>query len=225
MKLTFLATLACLSSTLAGAADIPAMYIEPISVGDSWSYKKTVTIGSSNTKSMINFKISSQTADNKLVYQSLLAEVKVAVLPQWRKIGEIDAGGCLLDVGGGGALGLENTCHIDFEPGMDWDTEETDKSGQLSKRKYKVVGTETIHVPAGTFETTKIEAVWQGTKVSNPKASAGENLAAERYQFTYWYSPETKAMVKVVRKFHNGFGAVESTVTEELDSFRPAAKK
>ncbi|UUZ50082.1 hypothetical protein LP420_08735 [Massilia sp. B-10] len=148
MKLTFLATLACLSSTLAGAADIPAMYIEPISVGDSWSYKKTVTIGSSNTKSMINFKISSQTADNKLVYQSLLAEVKVAVLPQWRKIGEIDAMGCLLDVGGGGALGLQNTCHIDFEPGMDWDTEETDKSGQLSKRKYKVVGTETIHVPA-----------------------------------------------------------------------------
>jgi hypothetical protein len=137
MKLTFLATLACLTSTLAAAADIPAMYIEPISVGDSWSYKKTVTTGSSNSKSMINFKISNQTADNKLVYQSLLAEVKVAVLPQWRKMGEIDAGGCLIDVAGGGALGLQDTCHISFEPGMDWDTEEMEK-GQLSKRKYKV---------------------------------------------------------------------------------------
>lgn len=223
MKLTFLATLACLTSTLAGAADIPAMYIEPIAVGDSWTYKKTVTVGSTNTKSMVNYKISGQNGD-KLVYQSLLAEVRAGVASQWRKIGEIDAGACLIDVAGGGTLGLQDSCKINFETGMDWDTEETDK-GQLSKRKYAVVGTETIHVPAGTFETTKIDAVWQGTKVSNPKISAAENVTAERYHFTYWYSPETKAMVKVVRKFHNGFGAVESTVTEELDSFRPAARR
>ena len=223
MKLTFLATLACLTSTLAGAADIPAMYIEPLAVGDSWTYKKTVTIGSTNTKSMVNYKISGQNGD-KLVYQSLLAEVRAGVQSQWRKIGEVDAGACLIDAAGGGTLGLQDTCKLNFEAGMDWDTEETDK-GQVSKRKYKVVGTETIHVPAGTFETTKIDAVWQGTKVSNPKASAAENLSAERYHFTYWYSPETRAMVKVVRQFHNGFGAVESTVTEELDSFRPAGRR
>ena len=223
MKLKLLATLACLTSTLAGAADIPPLYIEPLAVGDSWTYKKTITIGSNNTKSLINYKIASKTDNNKLVYQSLLAEVKVRGGPEWRKIGEVEAGGCLIDVAGGGSLGLENTCTIEFVPGMDWDTEVVEKD-QKSKRKYVVVGTETISVPAGTYETTKIDAVWQSTKVNNAKLSAGENLAAERYKFTYWYSPETKAMVKVVRKFHNGFGAVESTVTEELDAYRPARK-
>lgn len=222
MKPRYLAALACLSSTLAIAADIPAMYIEPIAVGDSWTYKKTVTVGTSSTKSMVNFKISGVSGD-KLVYESLLAEVRVGMMPKWRKMGEIEAGGCLIDVAGGGALGLQNTCAINFEPGMDWDTEDGEK-GQVVKRKYKIIGTETIHVPAGTFETTKIDAVWQGSKMSNPKVTAAENLAAERYHFIYWYSPETKAMVKVVRQFQNGFGAVESTVTEELDSFRPSTK-
>ncbi|HEY0061266.1 MAG TPA: hypothetical protein VGC21_04040 [Telluria sp.] len=223
MKLKLLAALACLTSTLVAAADIPPPYIEPIAVGDSWTYKKTVTIGNNSTKSAINYKISGKGENNKLIYQSLLAELKVRGGPEWRKIGEIEAGACLIDVTGGGSLGLENTCAIEFVQGMDWDTEVVDK-GQKSKRKYAVIGKETISVPAGTFDTTKIEAVWQGTNVSNAKVSAAENLAAERTRFTYWYSPETRAMVKVVRKFHNGFGAVESTVTEELDSFRSVRK-
>ena len=51
------------------------------------------------------------------------------------------------------------------------------------------------------------------------------DAAADRIQSTYWYSPETKAMVKVVRKFYNSFGKIESTVTEELDTFRPGSKR
>ncbi len=223
MNRTFLTLLVCLTCTAARAADIPVPYIEPLAVGDSWSYKKVVTIGGSNTKSLMNYKITGKSGD-KLIYQAMVAELTGYKAPSWRKLGEVDAGGCLIDVGGGGALGLENTCTISFEPGMDWDTEISEK-GQTTKRKYKVVDTETLSVAAGTYETTKIEAVWQGAKVSNPKASAGENLAADRIQSTYWYSPETKAMVKVVRKFYNSFGKVESTVTEELDTYRPGSKR
>src|ERR1700740_3458757 len=102
MKLTFLALLACLTATAAHAAEIPAPYIEPLAVGDSWSYKKTVTIGGNHTKSLVNYKITSQSGD-KLIYQSMVAELTGYKAPSWRKIGEVDAGGCLIDVGGGGA--------------------------------------------------------------------------------------------------------------------------
>jgi hypothetical protein len=223
MKLKLLATLTCLTATLAHAADVEFPPPPPVSVGDSWTYKKTVKNANNPGKSVVNYKITSKTADNKLVYQMMLADVSVRTPMKWRDAGQVDADACLIDFGAGGTLGLQKTCEVKFVQGMDWDTEET-VDGTRSKRRYEVVGTENISVPAGKFDTTKIQANWQVTKSGAAKGKQNAYGPTERFRFIYWYSPETKGMVKVVREFYSDAGAVEATVTEELDSYRPAQK-
>jgi hypothetical protein len=222
MKLKFLATLLCLWVPIAHANDAAFPAPEPVKQGDSWTYKKTVK-GVNPSRVMVNYKITSKNGD-KLHYQVLVSDPLARGAAKWTEGGDIDADACLIDFGAGGTLGLQKTCAMDFPQGMDWDTEQTVR-GVLTKQRYQVVDTESVTVPAGTFDTTKITANWQmakptGAGVAAPKGKAGQYGPTERYRFTYWYSAATKAMVKVVREFYNDIGTVESTVTEELDSYR-----
>jgi hypothetical protein len=221
MKLTLLASLTCLTVSLAHAADVSFPPPPPVSIGDSWTYKKTVKTLHNQSKSVINYKITGKADEDKLAYQSMLADATVRTPMKWRDAGKVDADACLIDFGPGGTLGLQKSCAISFAQGMDWDTEET-VDGIRSKRRYQVVGTENISVPAGTFDTTKIQADWQVVRGAAPKGKQNAYGPTERFRFMYWYSPETKGMVKVVREYFNDAGAVEATITEELDSYRPA---
>lgn len=220
MKLTLLATLTCLTATLAHAADVAFPPPSPVSIGDSWTYKKTVKTAHNQLKSFINYKITGTAGEDKLVYQSMLADASVRAPMKWRDAGKVDADACLIDFGPGGSLGLQKTCAITFVEGMDWDTDEA-VDGTRTKRRYKVMGTENISVPAGTFDTTKIQADWQVIKSGGGKGKQNAYGPTERFRFIYWYSPITKGMVKVVREFYDDVGTVESTVTEELDTHRP----
>lgn len=83
--------------------------------------------------------------------------------------------------------------NVEFRPGQTW----KDISGryllqhignQQFLAELKVVGKETVRVPAGSFEAWKLEAtsvnVWSGTTV--------------RMKFTYWYAPEMSRTVKMM---------------------------
>ena len=224
MKLTSLATLLCLFAPFAHASDATFPAPEPIQQGDSWTYRKTVK-GVNPSRVMVNYKVTSKSGD-KLRYQMLVSDPLARTAAKWVEGGEIDADACLVDFGAGGTLGLQKTCTMDVPQGMDWDTEQTVR-GVLTNQRYQVVDTESVTVPAGTFDTTKINATWQMVKPTGeaaPKGKAGQYGLTERYRFIYWYSPATKAMVKVVREFYNDIGKVESTVTEELDTVRSSAR-
>jgi hypothetical protein len=53
---------------------------------------------------------------------------------------------------------------------------------------YAIVGTEKVTVPAGTFDTVKVEGDgrWYNTSVNR----------SDKKTVTLWYAPEAKAMVR-----------------------------
>jgi uncharacterized caspase-like protein len=88
----------------------------------------------------------------------------------------------------------------------------------------KVVGWEQVTVPAGTFWAVKVEqAGWR----NNLSVGWSKQVrAAARLEFTFWYSPETKSIVRSVRKLFNGLGSsglADAMITEQLVRFTAAA--
>jgi hypothetical protein len=72
---------------------------------------------------------------------------------------------------------------------------------------YAVVGTEKVTVPAGTFDTVKVEGEgrWYNTSVNR----------SDKKTVTLWYAPEAKAMIRFYQQEWNR-GAVNSEGTMEL---------
>ncbi len=212
-----------LASTLSHAGEIPEPAQEPVSIGDSWTFKRTGK-GETTHLSRIIFKIARQSADSQYQVQSLAGEVSGKVPTTWRDAGKIDMDSCMIDFFGGGTLGITHSCSTSFAPGMDWNTEQTDK-GVRTLQRYQVIGLEEVTVGAGTFRATRIESQWEVSNVLNPGRKPLKYGAPQRYQFTYWYAPETKTMVKTEREFRNSAGVLEMRSSDELEAFRVQKKR
>ena len=214
-----IATLALLSAvSLSHAGDIPEPVQNPVSIGDSWTFKRSGK-GETTIESRIVFKIAQQGPNNKFVVQALPGEVSGLVRTTWRNAGTVDMDACIIDFFGGGSLGITNSCNTTFVAGMDWNTEETDK-GIRTIQRHKVIGSEEVTVGAGKFSATRIESDWEVAKLLNPGKTPARYAPPLRHRFTYWYAPETKTMVKTEREFRNAAGAVEMRSTDELQGFR-----
>lgn len=218
MKTSIVAIALGLTTALTQAADIPEPVQQPVSIGDSWTFKRTAK-GQSIVVSRTIFKIAEQAPNNKYIYQSMRAEIDGIRPANWRNAGKIDMDSCMTDFFGGGSLGITNTCKTTFVPGMDWTTEET-VNGVKTSQRNKVIGPEEVTVGAGSFQAVKIESHWDVTRVLNPGRTPAKYGATERYYFVYWYAPEAKTMVKTEREYRTGSGAVTSRATDELDAFR-----
>ena len=212
-------TLALLSAlSISHAGDIPEPVQNPVSIGDSWTFKRSGK-GETTIQSRIIFKIAQQGANNKFTVQALSGEVSGRVPTTWRNAGAVDTDACIIDFFGGGTLGITNSCHTTFVPGMDWNTEENDK-GTRTIQRHLVIGPEEVTVGAGRFSATRIESHWEVAKLLNPGKTPAKYGPPLRHHFTYWYAPETKTMVKTEREFRNAAGAVEMRSTDELQGFR-----
>jgi hypothetical protein len=218
MKPVITALALLLASTLAHATDFTEAPQKPVSIGDSWTFKRVAT-GQITVQSRIIFKIAQQGPDKQFVIQTLPGEVSGKGAIAWRNAGRVDMDACMIDFFGGGTLGITNSCNTAFVPGMDWNTEETDK-GTRTTQRYQVIGPEEVTVGAGSFMAIKIESHWEVAKVLNPGKTPLKYGAPLRYHFFYWYAPETKTMVKTEREFRNSAGAVDTRSTDELQAFR-----
>lgn len=207
-----------LTASLSHAADIPEPVQLPVSIGDSWTFKRT-TVGQVTLPSRVIFKIAQQGPNNQYIYQSLPGEVSGRGPTAWREAGRVDMDACMVDFFGGGSLGITHSCTTAFVPGMDWNTEETAKGSKTSQR-YQVLGRENVTVGAGEFSAIKIESHWEVAKTLNPGHTPLKYAPPQRYHFVYWYAPETKTMVKTEREFRTSSGTLESRVTDELQAFR-----
>lgn len=223
MKTSILAIALVLASAVSHGAEFPEPVQDPVSIGDSWTFKR-VAKGQSVNESRIIFKIAQQGANNQYVIQSLPGEVSGRGPTAWRNAGKVDMDACMIDFFGGGTLGITNSCNTRFTPGMDWNTETTD-NGVRTTQRFEVMEQEEVTVGAGTFRATKIESHWEVAKVLNPGKSPLKYAAPLRYQFTYWYVPDTKTMVKTEREFRNAAGAVDVRSTDELQAFRVLKKR
>lgn len=218
MKNAITAIALLLGTAAIEAAQIPEPPQEPISIGDSWTFKRVAT-GEITVQSRIIFKIAQQGPNNQYIYQSLPGEVNGRGPTPWRNAGRVDMDACMIDFFGGGTLGITHSCNTTFVPGMDWNTEESDKGARTTQR-YQVIGPEEVTVGAGTFNAIKIESHWEIAKVLNPGKAPPKFAAPLRYRFVYWYAPDTKTMVKTEREFRNSAGTIDTRSTDELQAFR-----
>ncbi len=76
---------------------------------------------------------------------------------------------------------------------------------------YSVVGVETVTVPAGTFETTKVRGEgWWNNEISRNSG---------KIELTYWYAPKVKQLVRYERKNWLGSG-IDAYWANELTAFK-----
>lgn len=194
----------------AGEMDTRAAQPDPVVAGQTWTYKQVVKTPAGLTETRTIFRVAPAGGD-RLQVESMPAQLNGRPTV-WRKRQPIDNDSCMVDFYGTGSLGITDSCATTFEPGMDWSTETVIK-GVRVKQRYQVLDTEMITVAAGAFHAVKIEAFWEAAR---SKAHAGKPT----HHVTYWYAPETRAMVKVHREYLNASGAVESEATEELERYR-----
>lgn len=223
MKTTLTAIALLVVMGRSAGAEFPDPPQQSVGIGDSWTFKRTAK-GQSLNVSPIIFKMAQQGPNNQYIVQSLPGEVSGRGPTAWRNAGTIDMDACMIDFFGGATLGITNSCNTVFSPGMDWHTEET-KQDVRTVQRYQVIGPEEVTVEAGTFRAIRIASQWEVAKVVNPGKSPHKFAAPQRYQFTYWYAPETKTMVKTEREFRNAAGTVEVRSTEELQAFRLMKKR
>lgn len=216
MKFAITAITLLLAAVASHATDIPEPPQKPVSIGDSWTFKR-VAKGEITVQSRIIFRIAQQGPDNQYIIQSLPGALTGPTT--WRNAGRVDMDACMIDFFGGGTLGITHGCSTSFVPGMDWNTEQTDKGTRTSQR-YQVIGPEEVTVGAGSFQAIKIESNWEVAKVLTRGKSPLKYAPPLRYHFIYWYAPETKTMVKTEREFRNSAGAVDTRSTDELEAFR-----
>jgi hypothetical protein len=110
--------------------------------------------------------------------------------------------------------------------------------------RFKVVGPESVTVPAGKFDAIKIEAEGEWTAETAPMqaATAGTvvnqlgttavvqtrratpGTATGRLYKAFWYVPETGRWVKSVEEYYSSNDVRTQRITTELESFKRAAQ-
>ncbi|MFM0738018.1 hypothetical protein PQQ51_12305 [Paraburkholderia xenovorans] len=110
--------------------------------------------------------------------------------------------------------------------------------------QFKVVGPESVEVPAGKFQAIKIEAEGEWTAVTSPVHAAttgavstqnGTTVVAQtrnvapvtatgRVYKAFWYVPEVGRWVKSVEEYYSSNGMRTQRISTELESFKAAAQ-
>jgi hypothetical protein len=102
-----------------------------------------------------------------------------------------------------------------LEPGTTWKSLVTPIEDPFFSNWYsqgRVIGSESVSVPAGTFTALRVEL----NSNRNASASSAEQAAPARIRYVIWYSPEAKRTVKHVRTVFTADGTRLAEDTYEL---------
>jgi hypothetical protein len=134
--------------------------------------------------------------------------------------------------------------------GKSWSVDYTEQhpnkmfASQKWSSQYRVVGTESVQVPAGKFDAIKIESegdwvaqvepartvtqamrVQQGdTAMTTHAVNVGADQQTGRTYRAFWYVPEIGRWVKSVEEYYSSTGVRSERYTTELESFRKGAE-
>nr|WP_246217285.1 hypothetical protein [Paraburkholderia panacisoli] len=137
-----------------------------------------------------------------------------------------------------------------LSPGKTWSVDYTELhpnkmfASQKWNSQYKVVGTETVEVPAGKYQAIKIEAegnwiaqieptrtvtqsmqIQQGDTAMMTRAqNVGPVQSTGRTYKAFWYVPEIGRWVKSVEEYYGSNGVRNERYTTELESFKRSAE-
>ena len=114
------------------------------------------------------------------------------------------------------------TAFTDLQPGLRWSKIASPNSGSLADWSFsgKIVGRESVRVPAGTFEAIKAE-LEGNADISFPSTRDAYNETIPAYQtYTIWFVPDVGREVKYERRIYNRARRLLEHEQYELQSYR-----
>jgi uncharacterized protein (UPF0333 family) len=226
------------SSSSAQTIDAPAL-----KAGDTWVYRNTIEKGPTGWN---------QTRDEVTVTRSTPSSIYFSTKANGSTGAPKDliAGADwsrMRDVNGTETV-VSRPLAFPLSAGKAWELQYTEQHPNKGHRyeqwnnTYKVVGFETIEVPAGKFNALKIESegkwvaqleptntVAQGaqstqsntTMVTQVQKTTGDTISGRTYK-AIWYVPEVKRWVKSVEEYYNNGGVRNERYVGELESYKVA---
>jgi hypothetical protein len=193
-----------------------AQQAAPLAVGDEWVYRQTIEApGQSSQPATPRFRINHVNSASQLIL-AITPGGKEVTTPVWHIAHLLEPGTCFLDVIAGKGLPTEQPCVLPAQ-GKSWEVNSADTVSSVQAR-YQVLGREPVQIGTGKYDAWKIDATRTEAEVVYPGVSTPP-APPKRSHTVYWYAPEVKAMVKVVREKLDASGAVVSRQVEELQRF------
>lgn len=184
---------------------------KPITAEDTWTYKQTREQPGKEPQSYkLTYQVSGKNAEGHYIVQLTNGNVAVGPNTIWQTAFLLRDRICVIDVAGWKSLGLRNSCRTPLVANMSWEADFADQQSKTHS-SYKVISREEVQVPAGTYQAIRIESDRSVTETATPDGKKVQS------HFTYWYVPEVKGMVKVVRDFLDDSNA-KTRITEELEN-------
>lgn len=221
---------------------IPAVLLDQpvLHANDSWHYKNTIELEGHFSETHDESTVVRTQADALVLKvhasDSPLQPTELLVGSDWSRFRSVDGQEQVVNRPFSFPLAMGKTWSLDFR--------ETNPNRNFSSERwvvnYRVVGTERIVVPAGMFDTVKIEATghWtatvaptvtgvvttrsdaQGVALTNRLDRQVVRDATGRLYKAFWYSPQVKRAVKVVEESYNSAGVRTERRTSEIESFK-----
>ncbi|MES2070160.1 MAG: hypothetical protein V4488_07425 [Pseudomonadota bacterium] len=238
VRLALITAFASLTSTTsAHAAEYPALQSR-----DYWTYRQVIQApGQGDRINKVRFTVEYfKPGGVAVVFASDTdaplagAENRTVLRPQ-NAAYQVPADACPMDALSGIPLSFTRPCNVPDREGATWYTA-TNDSRLHTEFSYRVVGPEFVETPAGKFKAIKLDS-WRyvtpvsasgsaGKSAGDASVGTGVNTAAiepsrsgdnaKKYHTVYWYAPEVRGMVKVVRYFTDNAGAPTFSMSEEL---------
>jgi hypothetical protein len=214
-----------------------------VNVGDTWTYRTTTERGAAGwSQTDEEIKVTRVTPTAILVATkpngSTQPPKEVLVGPDWSRMRDVN----------GKETVVNRPLSFPLSDDKSWDvvyTEENPNKHHKSEKfdnHFRVVGYETVEVPAGKFRALKIESEghWQAQVAPGQSIAQGaetgqggatlvtqvqkteEHQTSGRLYKAFWYVPEVKRWVKSVEEYYSSGGVRNERYSQELESFKPA---
>jgi hypothetical protein len=229
-------------ATCAQAESVPAPVLKP---GESWTYINTVETAPNGWRQTHDEIVLLRSTSDHIYAEAhqvgaTQAPNEVIAGADWSRSRNVNGTETTVNRPLSFPLSDGKTWEVQFteaHPNVKHDSESVDAH-------FKVVGPETVEVPAGKFNAIKIEAEGEWTAQTAPMQTAmggtivnqaGTTVVAQTRRATsvtttgrlykaFWYVPEIGRWVKSVEEYYGSNGIRSQRISSELESFKPAAQ-
>ena len=225
------------------AVGAPSETVNPpaIKPGDTWTYRVTTEMSTSGWNQTRDETVVSRVTSTSIYYT---VRPTGSTLPAKEMFSGLDWSRSR-DIGGEQTV-INRPLSFPLSMGKSWQVEYTEQhptklhKSEKWNTKCTVLGHESVDVPAGTFDTVKVECEGTWTAEMEPtvtvaqsaqtnaggttmatqanRVSAGEHSG--RVYKAFWYVPSVKRWVKSVEEYYSSGGVRTESHVGELESFK-----
>jgi hypothetical protein len=227
---------------LAQAESLAAPVLKP---GETWTYVNTVETAPNGWRQTHDEIVVTRATSDRIYFETKQAGTTQAANEMiagadWKRSRNVNGTETVVNQPLSFPLTVGKTWEVKYteaHPNVKHDSESLDT-------RFKVVGPESVQVPAGKFETIKIEAEGEwtaqtapvrgatsgtvsnqtGTTVVVQTRNAASVTATGRLYKAFWYAPEVGRWVKSVEEYYGSNGIRSQRFSSELESFKAASQ-